>query len=398
MSKLLPVSNEALEDCHFRGGMDILSAYVNNNPESKIFNGKGLIVGGSHKVHQHNEKILIGDLSAVLMQNLKFYAQWYRTPDLGIALMDDWEQKVDAMARNTVGEDVTNISGVPTWTIVLIKKLFELSGKKSLNEIWPNFELYIHGGVNFEPYREQFKMLTADTNTKFYQTYNASEGFFGFQESNSDNDLLLHLNNGVFYEFLPVEEIGKENPKTLLLHEVKENESYGLIVTTNSGLWRYMIGDTVKFTSVSPFKIVVNGRVKHFINAFGEEVIVDNSDRAIAMACSATNAHVSDYTVAPIYLTLNKKGAHEWFIEFDKHPENLESFITQLDKSLRLVNSDYDAKRQKDIALSQPVVHVLQPGSFHHWLKSKNKLGGQHKVPRLSNNRIIAEELLTMLV
>ena len=397
VSKFIPVSDEAFEDCHFRGGMDLLSTYINGNINSKIFNGKGLIVGGSHKVNQLNQFSSFGDLSAVLMQNLKFYAQWYRTPELNVALMDDWEQKVEILARKTIADDVTNISGVPTWTIVLIKKLFEISGKSNLREIWPNLELYIHGGVSFEPYRNQFRQLIAGDQMNYFETYNASEGFFAFQMDGNDRDLLLHLNNGIFYEFLPISEYGKENAKTLQLHEVRENENYGLVISTNAGLWRYLIGDTVRFTSLRPYKIVVSGRLKHFINAFGEEVIVDNTDRAIADASRETNSVVSDYTVAPVYLTFNEKGAHEWFIEFETEPSDLDLFKSVLDQSLRNHNSDYDAKRQKDLALQLPIIHSIPKGSFYEWLKLKNKVGGQHKIPRLSNNRIIAEELLAMI-
>lgn len=396
VSKYIPVSNEAFEDCHFRGGMDILTSYVSSQNDTKIFNGKGLIVGGSHKVSQINQLSSVGDLSAVLMQNLKFFAQWYRTPDLSVALMDDWEQKVDALARKTIGDDVTNISGVPTWTIVLIKKLFEISGKKNLKEIWPGLELYIHGGVSFEPYRQQFNQLI-DGPISFYETYNASEGFFAFQGEKNDRDLLLHLNNGIYYEFMPVAEYGKENPKTLMLHEVSENENYGIVISTNSGLWRYLVGDTVRFTSLRPYKIVVSGRLKHFINAFGEEVIVDNSDRAIADACRETNSVVSDYTVAPVYLTFTAQGAHEWFIEFEKQPEDIIRFQHILDNALRKHNSDYDAKRQYDLALKLPIIHSLPSGTFYTWLKTKNKVGGQNKVPRLNNNRLIAEEILKIV-
>lgn len=393
-SKYIPMTAESIEDCHYHGAIDLLSAYCNANPQTKLLSGKGLIVGGSHQINPLNKNSAYGDLSAVLLQNMSFFAQWYRTPDLSIALMDDWEKKLDALARATMYEDVTNISGVPTWTILLIKRIFELSGKNNLSEVWPNLELYIHGGVSFKPYREEFKSLIRDSQVNYFETYNASEGFFGFQYGLHDDDLLLHLSNGIFYEFIPASEFGKEQPSTILLHEVVTGQNYGLVISTNGGLWRYVVGDTIRFTSVRPYKILVTGRLKHFINAFGEEVIVENTDRAIAHACLATGAVVNDYTVAPIYLTFHHKGGHEWLIEFSKQPEDPDRFIQVLDETLRSINSDYDAKRSHDLALQLPVIHMLRPNTFYNWLKSKGKLGGQHKVPRLSNDRSYLEEIM----
>lgn len=396
-SKFIPVSMEAMEECHFKGALDLLGAYCFLNEDTKIFNGKGLIIGGSHQINNLNAQSSYGDLSAVLLQNMSFIGQLWRTPQLSIALMDEWEQKIEKLAHSTLKEDVTNISGVPTWTMILIKRLFDLTGKNNLREIWPNLELYIHGGVSFTPYREQFKSLMKGEGMNFYESYNASEGFFAFQFGKRDEDLLLHLNNGIFYEFIPMNELGKDFPKTVLIDEVKVNENYALVISTNSGLWRYMVGDTIQFTSIKPFRIKVTGRVKQFINAFGEEVIADNTDNAIAKTCKETSSVVSDYTVAPVYLTCDDRGCHEWLIEFDREPEDLIHFTELLDKNLRALNSDYDAKRYKDIALKEPTVRVLPKNSFYNWLKKKGKLGGQHKVPRLSNDRIYVDDILGMI-
>ncbi len=393
VSKFIPMTEESIQDNHFKVSIDLLTWYCAQYENSKIFDGKGLILGGSHQINHFNEFSSYGDLSAVLMQNMSFLAQFYRTPDLTIALMDDWEQKIEKLARSTVGENVTNISGVPTWTMMLIKRLFEITGKASLKEIWPSLELYIHGGVSFKPYRSQFQKLINDSSVRYLETYNASEGFFAFQSDWDSNGMLLHLNAGIFYEFIPQHEWNSEHPKTLQLHEVNCDDNYALVISTNNGLWRYRVGDTVRFTSLKPFKIEVSGRVKHYINAFGEEVIVDNTDRAIAETCTLTGARVLDYTAAPVYLTVEERGCHEWLIEFEKEPGDMQSFIRLLDEQLRKVNSDYDAKRAKDIALKAPVIHAVPPQTFYNWLKSKGKLGGQHKVPRLSNTRNYIEEI-----
>ncbi|MBA3648118.1 MAG: GH3 auxin-responsive promoter family protein [Chitinophagales bacterium] len=395
-SKFIPMTKESIEDCHYKGAIDLLSAYCALNPDTKILSGKGLIVGGSHQINPLNNSSSYGDLSAVLLQNMSFFAQWYRTPDLSIALMDDWEKKLEALALSTINEDVTNLSGVPTWTILLIKRIFEITGKNNLLEVWPNLELYIHGGVSFTPYRREFKTLIRSEKINYYETYNASEGFFGFQFGLNDEDLVLHLSNGIFYEFIPSGEFLSEQPKTVLLHEVNTNDNYALVISTNGGLWRYVVGDTIRFTSVRPYRIRVSGRLKHFINAFGEEVIVDNTDRALAEACHRTGAVVKDYTVAPIYLTAENRGGHEWLIEFSNAPEDLGEFTEMLDQSLRSLNSDYDAKRAKDLALLVPVIHQMPPNTFYNWLKSKNKLGGQNKVPRLNNDRVLIDEILKM--
>ena len=393
-SKFIPVSKEAFEDCHFKGAKDLMSMYCNNNPDTKLFAGKGLIMGGSHQINQLNAESYYGDVSAVIMQNMPFLAQLIQTPERSVALLEDWEEKIEKIMENCMEENVTHVVGVPTWTIVLIKQMLERTGKSNLLEIWPNLELYIHGGVSFKPYQEQFRDLIPSSGMHYLETYNASEGFFGIQDQNRAHDMLLMLDYGIFYEFLPVEEMGSDSPHTLQLDEVECGRNYAIVISTNAGLWRYTIGDTIKFTSINPFKIQVSGRVKHFINAFGEEVIVDNTDRALAQACHECGAIVKDYTVAPIYISGEEKGGHEWLIEFETEPTDIAKFTEILDAKLKSVNSDYEAKRHKDIALKLPVVHSLSEGTFYEWLRSKGKLGGQHKVPRLSNNRDYVEQIL----
>jgi len=394
-SKFIPVTNEALEECHFKGGKDLLSIYCNNHPETMLFNGKILSLGGSHQINSFSNDSFYGDLSAILIQNLPFWIQLLRTPEISIALMDEWEEKIEMMARITMKEDVTNISGVPSWTLVLLHRILDLSGKKNIIEVWPNLELFIHGAVNFNPYREQFKKLIPKEEMKYYETYNASEGFFGIQDHHDSEEMLLMLDYGIFYEFIPMSEINSENPRTLTLENVKINENYAIVITTNAGLWRYRIGDTIKFTSLHPFRIKITGRTAHFINAFGEELIVDNAERAISAACLRTNAVIRDYTAAPVYISGKTGGAHEWLIEFEKSPDNLEEFASVLDDELKQLNSDYEAKRYKDMALRPPIVRSMPQSTFYNWLKLKNKLGGQHKVPRLSNDRTIVEEIMS---
>ncbi len=393
-SKFIPVSKESLDNTHFRAGKDVLALYLRENPGSNLTNGKCLILGGSHQVNQLNAASFFGDLSAVTLQNMPFAGQLFRLPELSIALMTEWEEKIDRMAHSTINENVTYIAGVPTWTIVLIKRIFEITGKNSLLDIWPNLELYIHGGVNFTPYRRQFEQLIPSPNMHYRETYNASEGFFAAQDREDEEGMLLFLNHGIFYEFMPMEEYGKENPRTLTLKEVELEKNYAIVVSTNGGLWRYLVGDTIQFTSLSPFRIKVTGRLKHFINAFGEELIVDNADNAIAIACAETGAVVADYSAAPVYMTGEDNGAHEWIIEFEYLPVPLEQFTNLLDKSLQAINSDYEAKRYKDMALRMPIVHRMPKDGFKQWLKDKGKLGGQHKVPRLSNERTYIEEML----
>jgi hypothetical protein len=395
-SKFIPVTEESLTNCHYQGSKDVLSTYYNLNPESDLLTGKGLLIGGSHQILPINNDAYFGDLSAVLFQNTPLWANWLRTPELSIALMDDWGEKVEAIAQNTIQENVTSISGVPTWTMVLIKRILEITGKQTLIEVWPNLELYLHGGVSFTPYKDQFKQLIG-ADIHYLNSYNASEGFFAAQNSFDDEGMLLYLDNGIFYEFMPIEEYGKPNPETIGLKDVEVGKQYALVISTNGGLWRYLIGDTIEFTTLNPFKINVSGRLKHFINAFGEEVIVDNSDKAIAIASLKCNAKVNDYTAAPIYFSQNSNGAHEWLIEFEKQPNCLKEFTYELDCALKNINSDYEAKRHLDIALRMPVVNAVDKSVFTNWLKSKNKLGGQHKVPRLCNDRKYIDEIKTFI-
>ena len=393
-SKFIPVSDESLQENHYQASKDVLTNYYKNFPASDLLTGKGLVVGGSHQVSKINEEIQCGDLSAVLMQNSPFWGQWIRTPELSIALLDEWEDKIEKLAMITAEENVTSLAGVPTWTLLLLKRILEIKQKKTIKEVWPNLELYINGGVSFIPYREQFEILIGAP-INYLEIYNASEGFIAAQENPDNEGMTLFTEHGIFYEFMPVEEYGKNNPRTLGLNKVSLNKNYALVISTTGGLWRYLIGDTIKFTSIDPYKIVITGRLKHYMNAFGEEVIVDNTDKAITVAAQKTNAIVTDYTAAPIYFTQHTNGAHEWLIEFEKAPDDITIFTKELDAALKAVNSDYEAKRHKDIALGMPKVHSLPKGSFTKWLRSKNKMGGQHKVPRLSNDRAILEEILS---
>jgi hypothetical protein len=394
-SKFIPISEESLEEGHYKAAKDVLTMYYLFNPDSDMLTGKGLVLGGSHTISQMNDEVQYGDLSAVLIQNSPFWGHWLRTPDISIALMDEWESKIEKLAETTINENVTSISGVPTWTIVLFKRILEMTGKATMSEVWPNLELYMHGGVSFVPYKEQFKKLIGK-DINYLEMYNASEGFFAAQDKPGEEGMLLFVDHGTFMEFMPVGEYGKENPQTIGLGDVELGKNYALVISTNGGLWRYLVGDTVQFISLAPFRIKVSGRLKHYINAFGEELIVDNTDKAIAMACEKTGAVVNDYTAAPVYFSDTANGAHEWLIEFEKEPANLENFTDELDKALKNANSDYEAKRHKDIALGKPIIHSLQKGIFDAWLKSKGKFGGQHKVPRLSNERILLEELLKL--
>ena len=391
-SKFIPVSDESLTDTHFKASKDVLTNYYNNFPESDLLTGKSLVVGGSHHLHHLNEDIHYGDLSAVLMQNTPFWGHWIRTPELSIALLDEWENKIEKLARQTINENVTSLAGVPTWTIVLIKRILELSGKQYLKDVWPNLELYIHGGVSFVPYREQLNRLIGKP-INYLEIYNASEGFIAGQDKLNEEGMLLFTDHGIFYEFMPVDEYGKEEPQTIGLKDVVLYKNYALVISTNGGLWRYLIGDTIQFMSLLPYKIKVTGRLKHYINTFGEEIIVDNSDSAISIACEKTGGIVTDYTVAPIYFSDESNGAHEWIIEFDKEPNDLNTFTFELDNALKSINSDYEAKRHKNIALRIPVIISVKKGTFNEWLRSKGKLGGQHKVPRLSNERTLVEEI-----
>ena len=394
-SKFIPVSDESLQDGHFKASKDVLSLYYQFNPDSELLTGKGLVLGGSHNINPMNNEAQYGDLSAVLLQNTPFWGHWLRTPDLSIALMDEWENKIEKLAENTIKENVTSISGVPTWTLVLFKRILEITGKKNISEVWPSLELYMHGGVSFIPYKEPFQKLIGKK-INYLDLYNASEGFFAAQDIPGQDGMLLFVDHGTFMEFMPVSEYGKRDPQTISLQDVALGRNYALVISTNGGLWRYLLGDTIQFTSLKPFRIIVTGRLKHYMNAFGEEVIVDNSDKAIALACEKTGAVVNDYTAAPVYFSDSSNGAHEWLIEFEKEPASLDIFTTELDTALKNVNSDYEAKRHKSIALRMPVIHSVKKGVFTEWLRSKGKLGGQHKVPRLSNERNLVEEILLL--
>jgi len=396
-SKFIPVSAEAIEECHFKGGKDMLSMYCNNNPETLLFDGKALALGGSHQISDFNNESYYGDLSAIIIQNLPWWAEFMRTPNLSITLMDKWEHKIEKMADVTKDENVTNISGVPSWTLLLLKRILEKTGKNNILEVWPNLELFTHGGVSFVPYKEQFKKIIPSAKMNYLETYNASEGFFGIQDRNNADDMLLMLDYGVYYEFIPSSDFDNETPKTLTLEEVEIGENYALVITTNAGLWRYKIGDTVRFTSKYPYRIKITGRTKNFINAFGEELIVDNAEKAISIACDKTNALIKEFTAAPIFFSDKNSGGHEWLIEFEKEPSCINYFTEVLDNALKSINSDYEAKRYQDMVLRKPLVKSVPDNTFYNWLKLKGKLGGQHKVPRLYNDRRYIDDILKMI-
>lgn len=396
-SKFIPISEDALEECHFKGGKDLLTLYCHNNPDTQMFSGKGLALGGSHAVSEFDNDAIYGDLSAILIQNLPFWAQFIRTPDISTALMNEWEHKLDKIAMITIKENVTSISGVPSWTLLLLKRILDITGKNNINEVWNNLEVFVHGGISFLPYIEQYKKIIPSEKMNYLETYNASEGFFGIQDRNNADDMLLMLDYGIYYEFMPVEELEKSYPLTKSLEEVELDKNYAMIISTNAGLWRYMIGDTIKFTSVDPFRFRITGRTKNFINAFGEELMVDNADKALEVACRKTGAVITDYTAAPVYFSEKNNGAHEWLIEFESEPENIEYFGEVFDNALKSVNSDYEAKRYHDMILNKPLIHIVPQGTFYNWLKKKGKLGGQHKVPRLANERKYVNDILEMI-
>lgn len=398
-SKYIPISVDCLEECHFRAGQDMLCLYLHNNPESKLFSGKSLTIGGSHKINRLNEHSRCGDLSAVIVENLPVFYELVRTPSKEVALMSEWEPKIEAMAEEAMREDVTGIAGVPTWTLVLINRIFEKMGitDRNLLEVWPNLELFLPGGVSFQPYRKQFEAMIPRGNMTYMEVYNASEGFFAVQNDPNSEDMLLMLDYGIFYEFIPVEHLEEDHPRSYVLGEVNTETNYAMLITTNTGLWRYVIGDTVRFTSLNPFKIRISGRTKHFINAFGEELMIDNAEAALSEACDGTKAVIDEYTAGPIYFAGTDKGAHEWIIEFQTPPSDQERFNFLLDSTLRQVNSDYDAKRTGDMALRPPTIHAVPRGTFHEWMRRRGKLGGQNKVPRLANNRRYLEEILERL-
>jgi len=392
-SKFIPVSEEALRYCHMKAGKDMLCLYINNNKDTQLFTGKGLRLGGSSEVY-HDNGSHFGDLSAIIIENMPFWADFSSAPSQEVALMSDWETKMDAIIDETITENITSLAGVPSWMLVLLNRILEKTGKENILEVWPNLEVYFHGGVNFNPYRAQYQKIIPKANFKYYETYNASEGFFAIQDRNNSKELLLMLDYGIFYEFIPMDKYEGENSKTIPLSEVKKEINYAILITTNSGLWRYLIGDTVKFTATDPYRIKITGRTKHFINAFGEELIIENAEEGLKMACEKTNAIIKEYTVAPIFMDGKKSGGHEWIIEFVEAPESLSFFTIILDNTLKAINSDYEAKRYKNMTLMLPKIHSVRKGFFYEWLKKKNKLGGQNKIPRLSNSRDFVDELL----
>ncbi len=395
-SKFIPVSKEALEECHYKGGKDMLSIYCNYNEDAGVFSGKTLMMGGSSQTIDPDNNTYHGDLSSIIMKNLPIWAEIMRTPDRETALMKDFEAKLERMAEICSKENVTSISGVPSWNLVLLNKILERTGKKDIKEIWPNLEVFFHGGVAFTPYKPQFEDIISGK-MNYLETYNASEGFFGIEDPNHPTEMILMLDYGIYYEFVPMSDWNEEQPKTLGLEDVELDTNYAIIISTNAGLWRYKVGDTIQFTSLNPFRFKISGRTKHFMNAFGEEVIIDNAEHALEHACNKTGAIIEEYTAAPIYLTNQKAGKHQWLIEFRRKPDNMEEFSKELDSYLRKINSDYDAKREGNMALEFPLVQEMPSGTFFKWMKSRNKLGGQNKVPRLSNSREYLEEILRLI-
>lgn len=393
-SKFIPVSKEFLDGCHYNGGRDMITFQCINNADTKLFTGKNLALGGSFKTDQFGDHHSYhGDVSAIIIQNLPMWAEYFRAPDVNIALMENWEDKLEQMANSMADENVTSLAGVPSWMLVLIKRILELKKVDSLRDIWPNLEVYFHGGVSFTPYKELFERLINNDKIAYMQLYSASEGFFGIQDERVSNEMLLMLDYGIYYEFIPVNELGKENPQTYNLSEVQKEKNYAMLISTNAGLWRYQIGDTIRFTSLSPYRFIITGRTKQYINVFGEELMIHNVEEALKTACEKTRAHIVDYTVAPVFMN-EQTGAHEWLIEFEEDPTNLDFFKSVLDDTLKKINSDYEAKRFNNYVLQTPLVKALPKGSFYNWLKRNNKLGGQFKVPRLSNDRSVVEELL----
>lgn len=393
-SKFIPVTPAGLQNVHYKGGFDVVATYIMNNPGSRLFSGKGLILGGSHSPNYNLENSLVGDLSAILIENCSTIVNMMRVPEKSVALLSDFEEKMDKIARLTSGRNITSLSGVPSWMMAVLKHMLDITGKQSVDELWPNLEVFFHGGVAFTPYREQYHQLIRNDNMKYVETYNASEGFFGIQNDPSDPSMLLMIDYDVFYEFIPFEDIDLPNPRVLPLWEVELGKSYAMLISTSCGLWRYMIGDTVRFTSKDPYKIVISGRTKHFINAFGEELVVENAEKGLEVACRETGAKVLDYTVAPVFMDADAKCCHQWLVEFAQPPASVEQFADILDSTLQQINSDYEAKRYKNKTMQRLELVVARENLFSDWLKSKGKLGGQHKVPRLSNSRKHMDELL----
>lgn len=394
-SKFIPVSEESLEDCHYAASKDLLCMYLNNNEDSQLFTGKSLRLGGSKELYKENGTVF-GDLSAILIDNMPFWAEFSSTPSNKVSLMSDWEYKMQAIVDETINENVTSLAGVPSWMLVLLNNVLDTTGKQNLLEVWPNLEVYFHGGVSFTPYVDQYKKILPKSNFKYYEIYNASEGFFAIQDQNNSSELLLMLDYGIFYEFIPMDIYGTTNEKAIPLSQVRLNQNYAVIITTNAGLWRYKIGDTVRFTSLKPYRIKISGRTKHHINVFGEELIIENAEDALKKVCKRTKAEVVDYTAAPIFMEGKEKGAHEWLIEFKTPPKDLDYFNELFDNALKSLNSDYEAKRYNNLTLNKPKIHVARQQLFYDWLKQNNKLGGQHKIPRLSNTRDYMDDLLSL--
>ncbi|WP_299603400.1 GH3 auxin-responsive promoter family protein [uncultured Aquimarina sp.] len=394
-SKFIPVSQESLEDCHYAAGKDLLCMYLNNNENSKLFTGKSLRLGGSKELYKENGTSF-GDLSAIIIDNMPFWAEYSSTPSNEVSLMSDWETKMIAIVNETIQENVTSLAGVPSWMLVLLNQVLETTGNDHIYQIWNNIEVYFHGGVSFEPYKDQYQKIFPGDSFRYYEIYNASEGFFAIQDRNESSELLLMLDYGIFYEFIPMNTYGTNDEKVIPLSEVEIGVNYAVIITTNAGLWRYKIGDTVRFTSTNPYRIKVSGRTKHHINVFGEELIIENAEEALRKTTKETNSEIVDYTVAPIFMQGREKGAHEWMIEFNKLPDDLELFANLLDQNLQNINSDYEAKRYNDTTLNILKINKARPHLFYDWLKKNDKLGGQHKIPRLSNSRKYMDELLVL--
>ena len=395
-SKFIPVSKDSLEDIHIRGGRDVLAIYLKNNPDSGILSGKSLTLGGSHKVNNYNNNCYYGDLSAIIIENIPFWTDFYRTPSTEISLIEEFEEKITKIIEHSLDENVTSFAGVPSWYLVLLKKVLEVTGKNNILEVWPNLEVFTHGGVKFEPYRAQYEKLFPGSQMHYMETYNASEGFFGIQDDPEKNDMLLMLDYGIYYEFIPMHDFRSDKLNTISLQEVEIGENYAMVISTNGGLWRYLIGDTIRFTSKFPYKFTVTGRTRHFINAFGEEVIIDNAEKAFQIACQQTHAVILEFTGAPIYMKDNEKGAHEWMIEFQKEPEDLNQFIAVFDEALKTINSDYEAKRYKNLSLESPHMVVAKEGLFYEWMRIRGKIGGQNKIPRLANDREYIDQLIEL--
>ncbi len=393
-SKYIPVSKQSLEECHFKGGKDMLSIYINNYPESKIFDGKSIAMGGSHQITDvKSEQYYDGDLSAIIIENLPFWAQMFKTPNRSVALMDEWESKIEKMAQITKDENITSVLGVPSWSLLLLQRVLSITGKSHIKEVWPNLEAYVHGGVKFNPYRQQFEEVIGGT-INYQETYNASEGFFGIQDCTDKSEMLLMLDYGVFYEFVPVSDMGSPNAKAIPLWEVKTGVNYAMLISTNAGLWRYDIGDTIRFTDTKPYRIVITGRSKYFINLAGEELILEDAEYAIAKACEKSGARINEYMAGPSDIANGAPMRHEWYFEFEKPPQDIAHFAEHLDTALKVQNSDYEAKRYKNMLLQPPLVQSVKSGVFYTWLKKHNKLGGQNKVPRLLNQRQYINELI----